>query len=160
MSRVLPVFLVPILMMVLTLTSCDPVPVEDPLTEYAGDPLREYISPVEQVNITVTSCTPDRFAMEVDHWVAEVELRPQAYQFQWTMDRTDDVDAFEIVPHGTEERPWPLDRPQRRPQQPPHSPVSVTIPPAGEVERGAYHYRIVIHCGDRVYDIDPEVWIR
>jgi hypothetical protein len=37
--------------------------------------------------------------------------------------------------------------------------MSIEIPPAGEIDPGSYHYRIVIHCGDRVYDIDPEIWV-
>jgi len=158
MSRAL---LVPVaLALFMVSASCDPQANDVEQPDPPANDVEQYGPPVDRVNVTVSSCTPDRFEMEVDHWVAPVSPGRQPLQFQWTMERTDEVDAFEIRPVDTEDRPWPFDRPGRPQDVPPHAPMNMTIPPAGEIEPGRYNYAIVIHCGDRVYDIDPEIWIR
>jgi hypothetical protein len=114
-----------------------------PLTQVGKPP------PVENITVTVSGCETDRIELAVRPWEAYVVGgRP----LRWTVPQG--VDSMRVVPKGD----WPF------PGQPPVGLPGVPIQ-AGNVNANApignrYSYSIIITCGGRVIDIDPDIIIR
>jgi hypothetical protein len=103
------------------------------------------------IRIEVTGCDTDSVGLAVRPWSARIDRR---FQGEITWELTG-ADSFSIVAVDTP-RPWPpglgkpapgtgaANRPIRLAYQPP-------------IPFGVYHYRILLWCGGRIMDIDPDL---
>jgi hypothetical protein len=116
----------------------------------AQPPRSIFPQPVERVQITISDCTGNAPSLAVYPWSAGVSQRIP--RLEWRMQG---AESFSIVPKDPNNWPFPPPAPQNGT---PQTPVGITIPPG--LNTGAvYQYRILLRCGARVYDIDPDIII-
>lgn len=124
--------------------------------------------PVADISIDVTGCTTDEIDIVVRPWTAWVARgRP----LSWSTPA--DVDSVAI--QAVDPAHWPFqwgpgsgEPSQQSRQQPPRQrrsarggqPIQAGTVPANLPIGQSYRYRILVYCGGRVIDIDPDLMIR
>jgi hypothetical protein len=134
------------------LTSCQRTPEPPPPPDTPGTQVTSARMEEDQVvRIEVTGCATDSIGLAVRPWRARIDRR-FAGELQWELAG---ADSFSIVPNQTP-APWPPGLGQPAPGKgAANQPVSLTYQ-AG-IPFGVYHYRILLWCGARFFDIDPDV---
>jgi hypothetical protein len=102
------------------------------------------------VRIEVTGCDTDSVGLAVRPWSARIDRRFQG-EVTWELAG---ADSFRIVPREDGPGKWPLGQPTPRTGAG-NRPVRVNYQPP--IPFGVYHYRILLWCGGRFMDIDPDV---
>lgn len=119
-------------------------------------------TPTDVVSIQTTGCETDYVSIVVDPWTAYVR---RGQPVQWTTPASVDSVAIEPVHADLWPFEWevPADRPDARQRQPAPRRVAPGGQPieAGTVPETAlpgqrFNYRILLYCGARTLDIDPD----
>ncbi|HSJ05630.1 MAG TPA: hypothetical protein VK936_02935 [Longimicrobiales bacterium] len=138
------------------LTSCvrqqePPEPQDPPGTAVTAQDTAARMAEDRLVRIEVTGCDTDSVGLAVRPWSARIDRRFGG-EVQWEMTG---ADSFSIVANETP-RPWPPGLGKPAPGKgAANQPIQLSYQPG--IPFGVYHYRILLWCGTRFFDIDPDL---
>jgi hypothetical protein len=111
--------------------------------------------PTSTVEVEITDCAGDSVSIRVSPWVANVR---QGDPLTWSTS-AEGADSVAIQAKDPGQWPFEWEGQRQRMARPPGEEIAAGNATRGEVGR-TYRYHIVVYCGGRILDIDPDIVVR